>query len=346
MQKIVNKYIDLFSKASLIQLCPIAFPLFLLPAEQPWLSTRQPNGSSPKLAPRCTVPVFYIRPSPSLELDRRAIERRASIALPLSYSPPSPARAREDPLPPQHLALVDSEDLIREILPRVGEDPDREGLRETPARIVCSWKELYGGYGQRSEDVLVTQFCAEQDDEMVLLRDIEFYSTCEHHMLPFYGKAHIAYLPNNKIVGLSKLARLLDMYARRLQVQERLTQQVATELQRVLRPKGVAVMIEGKHQCMCCRGVRNRKAKWSPPVCSVFSRRTSRREANFWRSQVKATDPWSHLRSFFATPEPVGRREAEPLVYSSPLSDFETTGWCWIVNTVLFDGSAKDLAKK
>jgi len=96
---------------------------------------------------------------------------------------------------------------------------------------------------------------------MVLLRDIEFYSTCEHHMLPFYGKAHIAYLPNNKIVGLSKLARLLDMHARRLQVQERLTQQVATELQRILRPKGVAVMIEGKHQCMCCRGVRKQAGK-------------------------------------------------------------------------------------
>ena len=96
---------------------------------------------------------------------------------------------------------------------------------------------------------------------MVLLRDIEFYSTREHHMLPFYGKAHIAYLPNNRIVGLSKLARLLDMHARRLQVQERLTQEVATELQRILRPKGVAVMIEGKHQCMCCRGVRKQAGK-------------------------------------------------------------------------------------
>lgn len=171
----------------------------------------------------------------------------------LSYSPPPP-RPRV-PLPPPNLALVDSEELIREILVRVGEDPDREGLQQTPPRIVRSWKEIYGGYEQRAEDVLVTQFCAGQYDEMVLLRDIEFYSTCEHHMLPFYGKAHIAYLPKNKIVGLSKLARLFDVYARRLQVQERLTQQVAAELERVLRPEGVAVMLEGKHQCMCCRGV-------------------------------------------------------------------------------------------
>jgi GTP cyclohydrolase I len=154
------------------------------------------------------------------------------------------------------LSNVDSKELLREILRRVGDDPDREGLRQTPDRIVRSWKELYAGYGQRAEDVLVTQFQAEQYDEMVLFRDFEFFSTCEHHMLPFSGKAHIAYLPNEKIVGLSKLARLTDMFARRLQVQERLTYQIATELQRVLKPKGVAVMIEARHQCMCSRGVR------------------------------------------------------------------------------------------
>jgi hypothetical protein len=108
-------------------------------------------------------------------------------------SAPPQARSRpEAPSPSQDLALVDSEELIREILIRVGEDPGREGLRQTPARIIRSWKEIYGGYGQRSEEILVTQFCAEQYDEMVLLRDIEFYSTCEHHMLPFYGKSHIA----------------------------------------------------------------------------------------------------------------------------------------------------------
>jgi len=159
------------------------------------------------------------------------------------------------------LSIVDSKELLREILRRVGDDPDREGLRQTPDRIVRSWKELYAGYVQRAEDVLVTQFQAEQYDEMVLLRDFEFFSTCEHHMLPFYGKAHIAYLPNEKIVGLSKLARLTDMFARRLQIQERLTYQIATELQRVLKPKGVAVMIEAKHQCLCSRGVRKQEGK-------------------------------------------------------------------------------------
>jgi GTP cyclohydrolase I len=162
---------------------------------------------------------------------------------------------------PSTLEHVDSEQLIRELLLRIGEDPDREGLKETPARIVRSWKELFSGYQQRAEDILVTQFHAEQYDEIVLLRDIEFYSTCEHHMLPFSGKAHIAYIPEDRIVGLSKLGRLVDIFARRLQIQERLTQQIASELHRVLKPKGVAVMIEARHQCMCCRGVRKQSGE-------------------------------------------------------------------------------------
>jgi GTP cyclohydrolase IA len=159
------------------------------------------------------------------------------------------------------LEQVDSAQLIREILRRIGEDLDREGLVETPTRVIRSWKEIFSGYQQRAEDVLVTQFHAEEYDEIVLLRDIEFYSTCEHHMLPFFGKAHVAYIPSEKIAGLSKLARLVDIFARRLQVQERLTQQIAGELQRVLKPKGVAVMIEASHQCMSCRGVRKQNGK-------------------------------------------------------------------------------------
>jgi GTP cyclohydrolase IA len=158
-------------------------------------------------------------------------------------------------------AHVDSEELFRELLRRIGENPDREGLRRTPARIIRSWHELFSGYGQSADDLLVAQFHAAQYDEMVLLRGVEFCSTCEHHMLPFYGEAHIAYVPRRKIVGLSKLARLLDVFARRLQVQERLTWQVASELERVLNPKGVAVMLEGTHQCMSCRGVRRREGR-------------------------------------------------------------------------------------
>jgi GTP cyclohydrolase IA len=183
---------------------------------------------------------------------RGALDRR-------DFSPillPPPVGAQ-----PPDLSTIDSKELLREILRRIGDDPDREGLQQTPARIVRSWKEIFGGYAERAEDVLVTQFQAEQYDEMVLLRNIEFFSTCEHHMLPFSGRAHIAYLPNEKIVGLSKLARLTDVYARRLQVQERLTYQIATELQRVLKPKGVAVMIEAKHQCMCSRGIRKREGE-------------------------------------------------------------------------------------
>jgi GTP cyclohydrolase I len=164
-------------------------------------------------------------------------------------------------LEPGNLSLVDSKELLREILRRIGDDPDREGLQQTPDRILRSWKELYAGYGERAEEILVTQFQAGEYDEMVLLRDIEFFSTCEHHLLPFSGKAHIAYLPDEKIIGLSKLARLTNMYARRLQVQERLTCQIANDLQRVLKPKGVAVMIEGKHQCMCSRGVSKQEGK-------------------------------------------------------------------------------------
>jgi GTP cyclohydrolase I len=157
---------------------------------------------------------------------------------------------------PTDLAQVKSEELIREILRRIGENPEREGLLDTPARIVRSWKELYGGYQEHPEEVLRTQFDAEGYGEMILLRDISFQSTCEHHMLPFHGIAHIAYLPGRTIVGLSKLARLVDTFARRLQVQERLTQQIATQLEKILRPNGVAVMIEAQHQCMSCRGVR------------------------------------------------------------------------------------------
>ncbi|HEU0273636.1 MAG TPA: GTP cyclohydrolase I FolE [Candidatus Udaeobacter sp.] len=154
------------------------------------------------------------------------------------------------------LAHVDFKELLRELLRRIGENPDREGLQQTPERILRSCNELFAGYHQRAEDVLTTQFHAEQYDEIVLLRDMEFCSTCEHHMLPFCGKAHIAYIPDKKIVGLSKLTRLFEVFARRLQLQERLTRQVARELERILKPKGVAVMIEGKHQCMSCRGVR------------------------------------------------------------------------------------------
>lgn len=134
----------------------------------------------------------------------------------------------------------------------------REGLRDTPKRVVKSWMEIYGGYALDPKKILQTTFKQEgyEYDEMVLLKDVELYSTCEHHMLPFYGRAHVAYIPNaNRVVGLSKLARLVDCFARRLQIQEKLTNQIADALVECLDPQGVAVVIEARHHCMCARGV-------------------------------------------------------------------------------------------
>lgn len=147
------------------------------------------------------------------------------------------------------------QNLIRGILMAIGENPDREGLLDTPKRVVKSWREIFSGYEKDPAAVLGTTFDAEGYDQMVVLKDIEMYSTCEHHMMPFIGKAHVAYIPGKRVVGLSKLARLVDLFSRRLQIQERLTAQIADALVKVLKPKGVAVVVEAKHFCMCARGV-------------------------------------------------------------------------------------------
>ena len=150
-------------------------------------------------------------------------------------------------------------DTIKTILQAVGEDTTREGLLDTPKRVVKSWTELYKGYNQKAEDIL-TVFSSDGYDQIVLLKDIEVYSMCEHHMLPFIGKAHVAYIPNEKIVGISKLARLVDIYARRLQIQERIGQQVTDDLMRLLKPKGAACIIEAQHLCMLMRGVNKQNS--------------------------------------------------------------------------------------
>ena len=158
--------------------------------------------------------------------------------------------------------LARIERAVREILLAIGEDPEREGLVETPARVARSYAEQFAGLRQQPEDVLTTVFDAGHD-EMVLVRDIELYSTCEHHLVPFFGVAHVGYIPNEKghITGLSKLARLVDVYARRPQVQERMTSQIADALMNVLEPRGVIVVIEAEHLCMSMRGVRKPGAK-------------------------------------------------------------------------------------
>jgi GTP cyclohydrolase I len=148
------------------------------------------------------------------------------------------------------------EELVREMLVELGEDPEREGLLRTPHRVAQAYRFLLQGYKQDPEDVLNKALFTEETDEMICIRDIELYSMCEHHLLPFVGKAHVAYIPNGKIVGFSKIPRLVDVCARRLQVQERLTHQIAQTIQKLLQPQGVGVVIEATHLCMTMRGVQ------------------------------------------------------------------------------------------
>ena len=162
---------------------------------------------------------------------------------------------------PPTVARIPFETLVREMLEQIGEDPRRDGLRQTPARVEASLKWLTRGYGMSVDDVIGDALFEEKHENMILVRDIEIYSLCEHHMLPFFGKAHVAYLPNGRIVGLSKIPRVVEVFARRLQVQERLTDQVADALCRVLAPLGVGVVIEAYHLCMMMRGVEKQNSK-------------------------------------------------------------------------------------
>lgn len=146
-------------------------------------------------------------------------------------------------------------DLVRKMLIQLGEDPNREGLRRTPERFEKALRFLTTGYRQDPEKLLNGAMFSVCYDEMVVMRDIELYSLCEHHLLPFFGKCHVAYIPNKKVVGLSKIARLVNMYARRLQIQERLTSQIAKAIQEKLSPQGVGVIVEARHLCMVMRGV-------------------------------------------------------------------------------------------
>jgi GTP cyclohydrolase I len=152
--------------------------------------------------------------------------------------------------------LDDLQQHIRAIIAGLGEDPDREGLVRTPERVEKALRFLTQGYAQSAEKVIGDALFEETHHNMVMVRDIEFYSLCEHHMLPFFGKAHVAYIPDGRIVGLSKMARVVDVFARRLQVQERMTDQIADALEETLTPQGVGVVIEGAHLCMMMRGVQ------------------------------------------------------------------------------------------
>ncbi len=152
------------------------------------------------------------------------------------------------------------ERVTKDLLESLGEDPGREGLLKTPSRVAKSWKFLTQGYSANIEEVINGAIFNEKCDEMVAINNIDFYSVCEHHLIPFFGKAHVAYIPNGKVVGLSKIPRIVDVFARRLQVQERMTQQIAKTLNEVLSPKGVAVVLEAKHMCMQMRGVEKQNS--------------------------------------------------------------------------------------
>ena len=154
-----------------------------------------------------------------------------------------------------------TKDIILELLKAVGEDPEREGLKNTPIRVARMYTELLSGYTADPERIVNGALFEVKYDEMVIVRDIEFYSLCEHHMLPFIGRAHVAYIPDGKVIGLSKIPRIVDMYARRLQVQERMTRQIADFLRDLLKPQGVAVVVEGMHMCAMMRGVKKHDAR-------------------------------------------------------------------------------------
>jgi GTP cyclohydrolase I len=169
------------------------------------------------------------------------------------------AESNDTPIAPE--VLTEYEALVRRELELLGEDPDREGLMKTPSRVAKSMLWMTQGYQQDAREVIGDAMFADSHANMILVKDIELYSMCEHHMLPFFGKAHVAYIPDGHIVGLSKLARVVDIFARRLQVQERLTEEIAQALTDVLKPRGVGVVIEASHLCMMMRGVQKQNSK-------------------------------------------------------------------------------------
>lgn len=190
----------------------------------------------------------------SVQSDRDRLER--SVSGVDSAAIPATGDVETDLIAKAPVSDEDMRQAVRTLLLGLGEDPDREGLRDTPKRVVKALKFLTSGYTQSLDELLNGAVFHEDTNEMVLVRDIDLFSSCEHHILPILGRAHVAYIPNGKVIGLSKIARICEMYARRLQVQERLTQEIASALHGLLQPQGVAVVVEASHMCMVMRGVQ------------------------------------------------------------------------------------------
>jgi GTP cyclohydrolase I len=199
-----------------------------------------------------------------------------------------PATLGADQLMQEQLELPGLSALTEQWLSAIGEDPQREGLLKTPHRVAKAWNFLTDGYRLTLEAAAGDAVFEAEGSEMVIVKDIEFYSMCEHHMLPFYGRAHIAYIPDGKILGLSKFARIVDLYARRLQVQERITTQLADAIEELLAPRGVAVLMEGTHLCMAMRGVQKQNSSTTTSAMRGTFRDDPRTRAEFM-SAVQTT---------------------------------------------------------
>ena len=196
-----------------------------------------------------------------------------------------------EPAKASDLAAASFEDLVAEMILRLGDDPEREGMRKTPKRVAKSLAFLTEGYHKRPQEVVGDALYEQSHQNMVLVKDIEVYSLCEHHLLPFFGKAHIAYIPDGHILGLSKLARLVEVYARRFQVQERLTEQIAQAVWETTRPQGVAVVVEAYHLCMMMRGVQKQNSKTITSAMKGAFLEDQRTRDEFLRLTTSAHEP-------------------------------------------------------
>ena len=182
------------------------------------------------------------------------------------------------------------EEITKQLLEEIGEDPNREGLIKTPNRVSKAWEFFSKGYKENLDIIINGAIFEEDARDMVIVRDIEFFSLCEHHLIPFFGKAHVGYIPNGKVIGLSKIPRIIDMFARRLQVQERLTHQIADAINSVLNPKGVSVVMEGRHMCMQMRGVEKQNSFTSTSAMSGQFRKSAETRSGFLSIINRRTD--------------------------------------------------------